>query len=287
MIGVLGGTGNTGSQVVKALKAKGTAFKAIVRDPKAAAEKLGADVELAQGDLSDPASLEPAFAGLDTLYILCGHSPNLAQMEINALEAAKKAGVGNVVVSTGSEKGVSPDGPSEILRMHYQVEQAVKESGVKWTISRPNFFMSNLLNMAQPVVQANKLITALPIETAVTMVHPADVGESGAELLTGDGHRGNAYFLTGPSVTMGEVAQTLSSALGREITYVQVPPEAARKAMEERGMPDWLMAHMGGMMGFVAKGQMAGSTDNVAKLTGHPPRTFAEWVGENKAAFGG
>ena len=88
MIGVIGGTGITGSQLVATLKAKAAEFRCIVRDPDAARAKLGTDVELVGGDLSDISSLESAMSGFDTLYILCGHSPMLQQLEINALEAA-------------------------------------------------------------------------------------------------------------------------------------------------------------------------------------------------------
>ena len=250
MIGVLGGTGNTGGQVVNALKAKGAEFKCIVRNPAAARDKLGADVALVQADLSDPSSLDTAFQGLDTLYLLCGHSPKLAEMELNALEAAKNAGVSFIVESSGSEKGITADAPSEILKMHHRVEEAVKQSGINWTISRPNFFMSNFLNMAEPVAKMGKLITALPPETKISMIHPADVGESVAELLTSKNYIGETCFLTGNAITMNEVKDELSNALGKDIAYVQVSPEDARKAMQAKGMPDWLIAHMGGMMGF-------------------------------------
>lgn len=287
MIGVLGGTGVTGSQVVAALKAKGAEFKCIVRDPAAAAEKLGGDIDFVQGDLSDPGSLDTAFAGLDTLYLLCGHSPKLAEMEINGLEAAKRAGISYVVKSSGSEKGVTADAPSEIIRNHYVIEQEVRKGAIDWAISQPNFFTSNLLNMAAPVVAMDKLITALPKETVISMVHPADVGECAAELLTNNSYQGAAYYLAGAAITMGDVVKTMSEVLGREIEYVQVSPEVAKKAMEDKGMLDWLIAHMGGMMGFVAKGGMAGESDWVEKLTGHAPRTLKEWLEANKGAFAG
>jgi uncharacterized protein YbjT (DUF2867 family) len=287
MIGVLGGTGVTGSRVVAALKAKGADFKCITRDTAAARARLGDDVALAAGDLADPASLDAALSGLDALYILCGHSPRLAEMETNALEAAKRAGIAYVVEASGTEQGIRPDSPSEIMRQHHAVEQAVRASGLQWAISRPNFFMSNLLGMAQPIAQDSKMITALPAETTVTMIHPDDIGESAAELLTNRAHAGETCFLTGAPVTMGGVAETLSDVLGRKIAYVQVPPEALKKVMEERGMPDWLVAHQGAMMGIVAKGGMAGETDWVQRLTGHAPRSLATWIEENRAAFGG
>ncbi|MDG2034096.1 MAG: NAD(P)H-binding protein, partial [Rhodospirillales bacterium] len=89
MIGVLGGTGVTGSQVVAAMKARGADFTCIVRDPEAGKAKLG-DVNVVRGDLSDPDSLDRAMVGIDTLYLLCGHSPLLQEMEMNGLAAAKR-----------------------------------------------------------------------------------------------------------------------------------------------------------------------------------------------------
>jgi len=287
MIGVLGGTGMTGRHVVAGLKAKGAAFVCIVRDRAKAGEMLGAEVETVQGDFSDPSSLDSAFKGLDTLYLLCGHSPKLAESEINAIEAAKRAGIGYIVKSSASEKGVSPDAPSAILRSHYTIEQALKQSGIRWAVSRPNFFMSNLLNMAPPIAQDSKLVTALPPETVISMIHPADVGECGAELLTVGGHEGEALFLTGTPVTMAEVREELSRVLGRDIAYVQVSVEALREALTARGLPDWLIDHQAALMGFVADGAMQGETDWVQKLTGHPPRPLADWIGENRAVLGG
>ncbi len=286
MIGVLGGTGVTGSQVVNALKAKGADFTCIVRDPEAAKAKLG-DVNVVQGDLSDPASLDSALEGIETLYLLCGHSPVLQEMEMNGLGAAKRAGVKYIVEASGSEKGIREDSPSDIMKMHYHVENAVRGSGIKWAISRPNFFTSNLMGMAEPIVKMGKLITALPPETTISMIHPADIGECVAELLTNEDRAGQEYFLTGPAVTMSEVASTISEVTGNEIEYVQVPPEAARSAMEEKDMPEWLMNHMGAMFGIVGRGEMAHESDWVQELTGHAPRTLKDWLTGAKASFGG
>lgn len=287
MIGVFGGTGITGSQVVTALKAKGAEFTCIVRDPEAAKAKLGADVNVVQGDLSDPASLDSALTGIDTVYLLCGHSPMLAELEMNGLEAAKRAGVSYIVKASGSEKGITADSPSKIMQMHYQVENAVRDSGIKWAISRPNFFMSTLIGMAEPVAKMGKVITSLPPEAAVSMIHPADIGECAAELLTNQDHAGKEYFLTGEVITLGDVQKTLSDVLGKEIGYMQVPPDAAIAAMEDKGMPDWVIAHTGAMMGILARGEMAGKTDCVQQLTGHAPRSLSDWLGGAKGAFGG
>ena len=105
MIGVFGGTGVTGSRVVATLKDKGLDFTCIVRNLNEARDKIG-DVSLVQGDLSEPNSLDRALEGIDTLYLLCGHSPVLQELEVNGLEAAKRAGVKYIVESSGSERGI-------------------------------------------------------------------------------------------------------------------------------------------------------------------------------------
>ncbi len=288
MIAVIGGTGITGSQVVAALKAKGAQFKCIVRDPAAAAAKLGDDVELAQGDLTDPASLDAALEGATSLYVVIGHSPGLEQMGMNALAAAKRAGIGYLVYSSGSEKGITSDAPSDILKAHYLIEQAIKNSGLKWAIMQPNYYMSSLMMMAEPIAKMNKMITALSPDTVISMIHPADVGDAAAEVLTNlDKYAGASYYLSGPHITLGQTCEAFSRVLGREIEYTQVPPEAAGKAMADKGMPDWLIAHVRGIMGFIAKGGMAGVSDNVEKIAGHDRRSLDSWIEANKGAFGG
>ena len=286
MIGVLGGTGVTGSQVVAALKAKGANFTCIVRDLEAGEDKLGG-VKMVRGDLSDPDGLDRAMEGIDTLYLLCGHSPVLQEMEMNGLAAAKRAGVQYIVKSSGSERGIRVNSPSDMMKMHHAVETAVRDSGIKWAISRPNFFMSNLMAMAETVVKMGKLITTLPPETVISMIHPADIGECVAELLTNQERAGQEYFLTGSAVTMGEVGTTISDVTGKNIEYVQVSSASARSAMEQRGMPEWLMDHMGAMMGFAARNEMGHESEWVQALTGHAPLTLTDWLTGAKDAFSG
>jgi len=145
MIGIFGATGNVGGAVASALEARGASFKAIVRDVEAAREKIGTDVDLVQGDFEDPAGLDRALSGVDTLFIVCGQHPAVGELETNAIEAAKRTGVNRVVQLSGTEKSLSPDSRSILARQHCAVEATLQASGLDWTLCRPNFFMSNLL----------------------------------------------------------------------------------------------------------------------------------------------
>ena len=139
--------------------------------------------------------------------------------------------------------------------------------------------------MAEPVAKMGKLITTLPPETVISMIHPADIGECVSELLTNPERSGQEYFLAGAAITMGDVAATISDVIGKNVEYVKVSPDKARGAMEEKGMPAWLMDHMGAMMGFAARNEMGHESDWVKILTGHDPRTLRDWVIGAKEAF--
>ena len=285
MIGVIGGTGNTGRAVVAALQKKGADFRCLVRDPAAAAETLGSDVELVQADTADADSIEAGLAGCDKLFLLTGHSPAMQEQQINTIEAAKRAGVSHVVKLSGGDAVATPDCPSKIGQAHYHIEEALKASGLEWTILRPGLFMQNFLNMAGMVKGQGKIMMPVPADVEAGMIDVRDTGDVAAAVLTGDGHNGQSYFLASANRTPGDVAAVLSAELGREIAFVEVPLEGAVGAMKERGMPDWLIDHQAGVMGLFASGVLAQTNDNIEQISGHPARTLEDFVKDHAGAF--
>lgn len=120
------------------------------------------------------------------------------------------------------------------------------------------------------------------------MVDPRDVGAAAAALLTGDAPTGANYLVTGPeAITFRDVADELSAATGRAITFVDVPYEAARGALLESGAPQWLADNLVTNFAKLRAGACAEVNDTVLTLTGKPPRTFAQWARDHAAAFGG
>ena len=285
MIGVIGGTGNTGRAVVAALQAKGADFRCLVRDLGKAAETLGSDVELVQADTADAATIEAGLAGCDKLFLLTGHSPAMGEQQIAAIEAAKRAGVKHIVKLSGGDAVATPDCPSKIGQAHWQVEEALKASGVEWTILRPGLFMQNFLNMAGMVKEQSKIMMPVPADVEAGMIDVRDTADVAAEVLTGDGHNGQSYSLASANRTPGDVAAVLSAELGREIAFVQVPMEGAVGAMKERGMPEWLIDHQSAVMGLLATGVLAQTNDNIEKISGHAARTLEDFVHDFAGAF--
>jgi uncharacterized protein YbjT (DUF2867 family) len=285
MIGVIGGTGLTGRTVVAALLAKGANFRCLVRDPAAAAETLGSDVELVQADVDDAASIEAGLAGCDKLFLLTGHSPAMAGQQIGAIEAAKRAGVTHVVKLSGGDAIVQEVTDAKIGHAHWEIEQMLKASGLEWTILRPAFFMQNFLNMAGMVKGQGKVMMPMPADTPISMIDVRDTGDVAAAVLTSDGHNGKSYFLGSAVSTPSDFTTALSGEIGSEVPFVQVPMEGAVGAMKERGMPDWLIHHQSTLMGIVGRGEAAGTTDYIESLTGKPARTLAGFAHDYAGAF--
>ncbi|MEP4377693.1 MAG: SDR family oxidoreductase [Alphaproteobacteria bacterium] len=288
MIGVIGATGSTGRALVAALKEKGADFRCLVRDPAAAAEKLGDDVALVQADLADAASLETGLAGCDKVFLLSGHSPVMVAQQMNAVNAAKSVGATHIVKLSGGSFIIKEDTPAKIGRGHWEIEEAIKTSGLDWTFLRPGFFMQNFLNMAEAIKAMGKVMMPLPADVGLGMIDVRDTADAAAGILTTDGHAGKVYELSGSDVSPAEAVSAIGSVIGKEITFVQVPMEGAIGAMKERGMPDWLVDHQSTLMGIAANGDMASyGNDLIETLAGHAPRTPADFARDHAAAFGG
>ncbi len=110
------------------------------------------------------------------------------------------------------------------------------------------------------------------------------VGEELCESLQGPA----ALTLTGPqALSAAEVAKRLSATTGRQVRYVDVGPDAYRQALTDAGLPGWLVDGLVASHTLFAAGHAATVLDEVAKVTGQPPRTFEQFAADHRLAFGG
>jgi uncharacterized protein YbjT (DUF2867 family) len=280
---VTGATGNVGGHVVRALIARGAPVRAFVRDRDKAARLFGPEVELAAGDLADRESIERALAGADRVFLACGNVPGQVEYECTAIDAAAAAGVARVVKLSGPDASV--DSPLIFERWHGQIERHLAGSGLPGVLLRPRTYLTNLLAYARTVAQTGMLFA--PAGTAaIAFVDPRDVAEAAAAALTGPGHDGRTYTLTGPeAITFERVAAELSAATARPVTYVGVGDEQARQAMLAEGLPPMIADAIVAIFASQRAGSMAGTTETVRELTGRPPRTVAAFARDHVAAF--
>jgi uncharacterized protein YbjT (DUF2867 family) len=280
MILVTGATGTVGGEVARQLIAAGQRPRLLVRDPKKARELEG-KAELVQGDLAKPESLHSAFSGVEKLFLVSAGVEGRT-LEKNAIAAAKRAGVQHVVKLSviGADQPVFT-----FARWHAEMEQALLASGLKWTLLRPGTFMSNALFWVDTIKSQGAFYDPVG-EGRYAPIDPADIGAVAVKALTGAGHEGRAYTLTGPeSLSLAEQAQKLSKALGKPVRYVEVKPEAARQGMLAAGMPAPYVEAILDLSAFLRSGKADVVLPTVEQLLGRKAGTFDDWARRHAAAF--
>jgi uncharacterized protein YbjT (DUF2867 family) len=281
---ITGANGAVSSALIDALEGSELKLRALVRDP-AKASRLGArGIEVVRGDLDDAESLKAAFDGVDALWLLTAVGPRAPENSMNALWAARQAGVKRVVRM--SAIGAAHDAPTRNGRLHALSDAEVEASGLSWTILRPHFFMQNMLGSAASIAAQGAFYWAMG-EGRLGMVDVRDIGETAARILRDDAasHHGKVYTPTGPdSISFAQVAKELGAALGRDVSYVPVSLDAAREAMLGMGMPAWVVGMMVEYSRAYASGWGDFTTRHVEEVTGKKARSFASFARDFKAA---
>lgn len=282
MIVIVGATGTTGRHIVNALKAKGTAFTALVRKPEDAKRLEKDGVRVALGDMDKPKSLDAAFKGASRIYVVAPPSPDLPRLEGNVFASAKRARVELVVKHSGL--GASPHAACSFSRWNGWSEIALEELGMPATILRPHSFMQNLLGMAG--MAAKGAIHAYGAQVKLGWIDARDVADAAATVLTEDGHEGRVYELTGPeALSYADVAALLSAQLKRTILCNDVSERMAFQAMVGAGAPPVIADGVLGLMNQFRGGAGGVVTGTFGRLTGAQPRRMDDFLAEHRAAF--
>lgn len=282
MILVTGASGTTGGQVARQLIAAGQKPRLLARDlNKVRGLFPEGQAEIVAGDLSQPASLGAAMAGIERVY-LASSGLEVDKLEGNAIDAAKAAGVKHVVKLSV----MGADTPMiTFAKMHAKSEEHIRRSGLAWTMLRPGNFMSNALNWCA-TVKTQGAFYQPTADGRWAAIDPADIGAVAVRALTTPGHEGKVHTLTGPeSLSGGDYATKLSAALGKPVKFVDVPPEAAKDGMLQSGIPAAYVDALLELMAVMKAGHTNVVTDGVEKALGRKPGTFDAWVRGHLDAF--
>jgi len=277
MIVVVGGTGRVGRQVAAQLRERDLPVRVLTRGLNPAGAPPG--TETVRADLADPASLEPHLAGAQALFLLwpftspemtAGLAPKVA--EIAARHARR-------VVYLSAQAAADQPGSFWAL-----VERAIEDSGVGWTFLRPTGFAANTLMWADQIRSGN--VVRWPFAAAArALIDERDIAAVAVRALTGDGHDGARYLLSGPAVlTQAEQLAAIGQALGRELHWEDLPRQAALEALAAAwGDPAFAETALDAWEWFVDHPETV--TSVVQDVTGAPARSFADWAAANAAAF--
>lgn len=287
MIVVSGATGTIGSDLIRALSARGVEARALSRDPARGEDLPG--IAWARADLADRGSLGPALEGAKTLFLLTGNTGDMVRLQKNAIRAAAEAGVSRVVKL--SALGATDHSKSVIGLWHWVAERALRESGLAWTVLRPHHFTQNLLDQRASIVEEG-VVRSPAGEGRIPFIDTRDIAAVAAEVLLGRGHEGETYTLTGPeAISYREATRILSGVLGRELAYVPESDDDAWARMRAEGKPTWLVAAQLAIAGYQrAGGPTERVTDDVERILGRPAtdvETFARDHAERFAVAGG
>lgn len=274
MIVVTGATGNVGRRLVETLAAAGEKVTAVSRRISAADVPDG--VRTGQADIAKPAGLNQLFDGADRLFLLTSGDFLAAGGDVAELAAAaRQAGVRRVVLLSSQGVGTGRHAPA--------FEEAVKASGLEWTVLQPGGFASNAFQWA-PSIRESRVVAAPFGDVALPVIDPADIADVAAVALRETGHNGQTYVLTGPEpISPRRQAAAFGDALGEPVRFAELGEDEARAAMSAF-MPPVVVEATLAILGSPTEDEQRVSPD-VERVLGRPGQTFGEWVARNVAAF--
>jgi NAD(P)H dehydrogenase (quinone) len=271
-LAVTGSTGSLGGRVARLLAASGVAQRLLARDVTRVPQLDGGVPTFFKG-YADRADAVRALEGVSTLFMVSGsESVDRREQHLAFVDAATEAGVRHVVYT--SFFGAAPDATFTLARDHYATEEHIKASGMDWTFLRDNLY----LDVIAKFVGQDDVLRGPAGDGVVSAVSYDDIAACAAEVLSGpDAHLGRTYDLTGPeALSLSAAAETLSAALGRQITYHDETIEEAYESRRKWPAPDWQYDAWVSTYTAIAAGELAPVTDHVRTLTGRRPMSLVE-----------
>jgi uncharacterized protein YbjT (DUF2867 family) len=223
-----------------------------------------------------------AMDGVEKAFLLLPNGETQLANEEQFTDLAVEAGVKHLVKMSSMEAVAGAETP--IPQAHWASEQYIRASGLDWTMVKPNFFMQNLLASAGSIKEKRKFF--LPMGDGTTgMADARDIGAVCAEVLTGEGHAGKSYEITGPEVlSFADVAERFSEVLGETVEYVPMPMDAFRERMTGILVP-WHLNAVCELFREIAEIGLDHTTNTFKELTGRDPIPVKQFIEDHKAIF--
>ena len=289
--GAAGGVGSTARVAIAILLEQGRRVRAMVRKLDARADALrdlGAEVVVA--DMLDIVAVRAAMRGCSVVYFTMSVSPTYLEAAANVAVTAKSLGVKafvNLSQMTLSQMSETETTSSPQQKQEWLAQQMLRWSGLPVVYLRPTAFLEIFLLQAAKGIRDDDAIRMPFADGKTSPIAAADAGAAAATVLANpEPYIGNVYDLTGPqSLTMAELAQEFSGALGRTIRYVNVPPEIWEAKLHEARLPAHLIAHLVTMGQLNRDNRYDRMTDTFQQLVGRAPMSAAEFARRHAAAF--
>lgn len=258
MILITGANGNLGRGIIDYLKVKTPSLEiaALVRSYEKGGFLIQKGVKLKIGDYFNFKSLRKAFKGIEKLiFISSGTIEDRINQHINVARAAEECGVGHIFYTSSLK--TKPDAKFTPAADHYNTEQIIKTTGIKYTFFRHTFYMEIL-----PLLLGNALndgnIVYPAGNTGINLASRMDMAEAIANAVISGEHPNRTYEITSTrSWNFTDIAQMLTEASGRKTVYTPVSIRDYREGLVKAGLPEPVVA----MSMFIAESIAAGEFD--------------------------
>lgn len=281
---VTGATGTVGQALLPQLLEQELEVVALTRSPN----KIQSDhpkLRVVQADLNNRASYADPLVGANGAFLLTDGTLEMEGLQKDFIDACQAQSVPFIVKQ--SAMGVATETPIRMFRMHHNVEEHLRTSGIAYCILQPNTFTQNLLAHAQSVKEQGAIYAPLG-EGKVSYVDARDVAQVAATVLTDgtDKHHDQTYVLTGPAArSMFDNARIIGQAIGKEVHYYPVSYEQGKEAMLGFGMDEWLVDDLLAIARLGAEGKAEQISSTVEQITGTPPRSVADSINDFQTVF--
>jgi NAD(P)H dehydrogenase (quinone) len=284
---VTGAGGKLGRRVVELLLEKSAGkIVAGTRKPENLADLAARGAVVRHTDFEDPKGVEAAFAGVDRALIISTDAIDrpgrrLAQHKA-AVAAAVSAGVKHVVYTSMPNPETSP---VVFAPDHLGTEQALKASGIGYTILRNCWYTEFLIPTLAPAVASGKLIAATG-QGGAPYVTREDCAQAAAAALASTETSNKTWNITGPElVTYTELAKLAGELTGRPVTFEAVTPEERVAQLVAMGTPEFIAKLLVSSQLAIAQGKMGTPTTAVKELTGREPGSVRAFLSANRPAL--
>ena len=242
------------------------------------------DVEVVEMDFKDRDSLHAAFTHVDKVFLITPFSNDQVEMAKTLIDEARAAGVKHIVKLSVIKADAVPE--TMIGRWHREVEKYIEDSGIAYTFLRPSSFMQNFANYDAASIKNDGRFYHTTGNGQVSYIDVRDIAAVAVEALTGSGHEGKTYELTGPeALSNQEAAEIIGEATGSQVEFVDVPEEAARNSMLQQHMPEWMVDAMLELEQGYKEDRFSETTDTVEQLAGRPPHSFRQFAQDYRECF--
>jgi NAD(P)H dehydrogenase (quinone) len=282
---ITGAAGHLGRLVVADLLARGTApgnIAAAVRDVDKASDLAALGVEVRIADYERPETLEAAFKPGDKVLLISSNSVDRrAEHHIAAVDAAARRGVA-LLAYTGILGG--PDSDVPIAGPHKATEAHILASGLPYVFLRNGWYhevytahlgaMFNLDDSPRPypwpVLERGALLGNAG-SGRIASAARADYAAAAGVVLTGDGHAGCAYELSGDTAwSLAEYAAVVAEVAGRPVEYRDLSPQEHQKILIDAGLPELYAHAFVEVDAAIARGSLAATSGELSRLIGRP-----------------